>query len=1141
MKKPAFTFLALMFFTLTGLFLIATGFLPAEELKQINSSQQNQRDNYHSLSADFKNLESQLLNSANILNIPDSIERLNNTFEKKYLTALYKKRKGDFNDAFNQLFSILSTQPAHYKFYDELIFSAKASDNLEEIKKVAESKLPQSEYSDYLKALYYYHVNEYSKSIEILKDKNEFEPLYLLSYSYRGIGDYENALLSMNKTGDFISANNYQLSKVLISKGSLFLLSGKYDEADKLYKAGLESAKVTNNKKEEAKALINLAILDDQNGYVDEAKNKLEASIIIARAIEDKELEATALSELAVSFTYSGNVVKAKENYEKSFEIFKVLNHKERLSNLCANIAALYSQTGNYSASLDYYQKGIDYAGENVFSKVLNLRGFGDVYSNLSNYSKSLEYYEKAKELAKQVKDIATEASVNVSIGTLYYNINKPVKALQIFLEAKEKIDAGADPYFTEDVLFKIGLAYSAIDSMGKSNYFINKALSVSEELSDVYYKTIITSELGYNAYLQNDFTKAANHINAALKLAKENGFNQLAGVQNLYLGKIAFAKTNFAFAINYFTSAKDIAEQEMDYNNIFESEYFIAKSFIQQNKFDLAEKHYLKAIEVADKISESLVNNAEIQIAHFSGVNDCYSELAEIYLKQGKNEQAFSVIERSHSRNTFQNLSEVKLNSYGISKDRLKRYYDLKWMIESGLYEGNGLSDLEGEFQKINKELNSTDKILSRRAEDFSLARLQNSLDAKENLITLFFGNENLFSFNLSNQNFSVNKINLTKQQVVDLLKKVAPFYASEYQNSNMYFNQDLFSFNTKSANDFYLRALKPALNEVPRESKIIFSLPAELAFVPLEFLVTEFNEGDSPFYYENKKYLIDDYAISYSPSSLIYILQKELMITNNDKVLLVGDPQISDKDFALSYRGGLLEDDSFNSRNVVLFPLKYSKEEIQGLNSMLANGFTLLSEEATEKRFKENASQSSIIHLSTHSFLHKNQPLIIFSQNAEDKEDGYLESGEILQLKLNSNLVVLSSCRSGLGVIDEAEGIIGMQKAFFEAGAKSIVVSLWDVNDKYTSLFMQSFYKYISEGFDKSEALRKAKLFFKENYSSNPYYWAAFVLSGDVASVKVSSQSKNLYAFYLTGLILMIGIVFYFLKRVFKFKLLF
>ena len=132
---------------------------------------------------------------------------------------------------------------------------------------------------------------------------------------------------------------------------------------------------------------------------------------------------------------------------------------------------------------------------------------------------------------------------------------------------------------------------------------------------------------------MQNDFVKAESYINNALRLTKSSGFNQLAGVQNLYLGKIAFAKNNFAAAINYFSSAQNIAEQEMDFNNVFDAEYFIAKSLILQRKIAEAEERYLKAIKIADKISESLVNNAEIQIAHFSGVNHCYSELAEKFV----------------------------------------------------------------------------------------------------------------------------------------------------------------------------------------------------------------------------------------------------------------------------------------------------------------------------------------------------------------------------------------------------------------------------------------------------------------------------------------------------------------------------
>ena len=82
----------------------------------------------------------------------------------------------------------------------------------------------------------------------------------MLSYSYRGLGDYENALIIMNKAESLPQINSYYLSKIFISKGSLYLLSGKYAEAEKFYKKGLESAKQFGNRKEEAKAFINLGI-----------------------------------------------------------------------------------------------------------------------------------------------------------------------------------------------------------------------------------------------------------------------------------------------------------------------------------------------------------------------------------------------------------------------------------------------------------------------------------------------------------------------------------------------------------------------------------------------------------------------------------------------------------------------------------------------------------------------------------------------------------------------------------------------------------------------------------------------------------------------------------------------------------------
>ena len=106
-------------------------------------------------------------------------------------------------------------------------------------------------------------------------------------------------------------------------------------------------------------------------------------------------------------------------------------------------------------------------------------------------------------------------------------------------------------------------------------------------------------------------------------------------------------------------------------------------------------------------------------------------------------------------------------------------------------------------------------------------------------------------------------------------------------------------------------------------------------------------------------------------------------------------------------------------------------------------------------------------------------------------------------------------------------------MTKAFFYAGSKSTVVSLWEVNDKYTSKLMSMFYQKLSEGYDKSEALRQAKLEFIKDQSSNPYFWAAFVLSGNTSRVEFETPSIFKSYFTITLFVIFVAILIYILIR--------
>jgi CHAT domain-containing protein len=106
----------------------------------------------------------------------------------------------------------------------------------------------------------------------------------------------------------------------------------------------------------------------------------------------------------------------------------------------------------------------------------------------------------------------------------------------------------------------------------------------------------------------------------------------------------------------------------------------------------------------------------------------------------------------------------------------------------------------------------------------------------------------------------------------------------------------------------------------------------------------------------------------------------------------------------------------------------------------------------------------------------------------------------------------VVLSACQTGKGKLEKGEGVSGLSRAFLYAGAESVVVSLWNINDKSTALFMGYFYEYLARGESKSQALRLAKLKMQQSKYSHPYHWAAFILIGDFDSpVKMARQNQK------------------------------
>ncbi len=1076
--------------------------------------------------------------------IQSDINSLDSKFEREYLIALLNKRVGKFSEAFENLFLLLVDFPDQLNFYEDLSSLAKISGKLDKLSEWLTKNKTKADnfYYLYLDALV---ENQYGKTsaaiakFEALIEKGfkSREIYFELASAYRAVGNYDSSLKILNFSESYCDSADYYYPKILNLKGTIYFLSGEYEEAKKYYKYALEKSEKNENRVELIKATANLAIIKDQYGEIYEAREDFQQSIKLADEIENIELLAFLHSELGVSFTYTQNLIEARKNYEKSFSLYDQLKNKERLSYLSSNIGSLYLQIANYKSALDFYSRGLEFAGENKLAQILNLTGLGDVYSNESNYSKAIEYYNRAKEIADSIKDISSLIKIDQGIGALYYNINLPIDALEILKNLDSETLGNELPFESIKLYSKLGTILTSIDNLPEAEKYFQKGIDLAMQFGDIYSSISLRIELANNYILQENYYSASKLLTEVNPDLNTYELTQLMGLKELYWGKIYSAQSKKELSVQKFKNAFQLSGSVHDFNNQIEAAYLLGKYFEEINDFSNAEKWYLASIDLIENISSPLSPNQEIQIAHFAGLNSVYNSLTNLYLNQGKNEEAFMIIDKSRSRNTKYNLNKLKILSLLKDENQYNKLIDIEWMISSGLYDEVTSDSLTKVLANIKKELisnsNNLEDLINRK-EAFTLTELKENIDDNDFILTVYVDNNSITLFNLSQNKLNYKTIRINRDSLLSMINRISPIFRSNMQNEEIYVNEDLFSFNAQAAYKLYENLFKDFLADVPKGSNLIINFPQELMKLPIEILVTEWTEGESPYFYNDKNFLLEDYKISYTPSASIYKIQSVKTETNQTQNLLIGDPSISNLEYSLSVRSGLVDLNSKLSRNILLTPLEYSKDEIESIDDLVSNNKIFLSQDATESNFKQYAPSSNVIHVSSHSFLLKDQPLIIFSQQKNDQNDGYLELGEIVQLNLSSDLVVLSSCRSGLGKIDASEGILGMQKAFFDAGAKSIIVSLWDVNDKYTSYFMKDFYKHLASGISKSEALRKAKLDFIKNYSSNPYYWSAFVLSGNPSSINIQEASFFTF-FHFLGILLLIGLIYFIFKKYF------
>jgi len=271
-------------------------------------------------------------------------------------------------------------------------------------------------------------------------------------------------------------------------------------------------------------------------------------------------------------------------------------------------------------------------------------------------------------------------------------------------------------------------------------------------------------------------------------------------------------------------------------------------------------------------------------------------------------------------------------------------------------------------------------------------------------------------------------------------------------------------------------------------------------LSYLPFEVLLTENVTKKQPNY-RDLPYFIRNNVCSTLNSASIYFSYSQKKQPNYGQIIA----------FAPSY-SFFERSDTTNKNDYVLMPLDHVKHELESISTFF-NPEIFKGKKATKESFLSEAPKASVLHLAMHAVLNDEKPLqsqLVFSPN--DESSGNFSVSELFGMELSADLAVLSACNSGNGKLNKGEGIMSLSTGFQYAGVPSVVMTHWDVNDKYSADLMAGFYAYLAQGLDKNVALHRVKLDMIRQGSamySHPYYWAGFTLIGNEKAI-VSRKSR-------------------------------
>jgi len=853
------------------------------------------------------------------------------------------------------------------------------------------------------------------------------------------------SILAALTVGEFRFIPNSQFK--IINSQALAQTQAQQAEADRLLKQGIQQYDISQ---------------------FQAALQSWQQALIIYREIKDRQGEGWALGSLGIAYHSLGDYAKAIDYQQQSLAIAREIKDRDSEGWALGSLGIAYDSLGEYAKAIEYAQHSLAIAREikDRESEGTALGNLGNAYRNLGDYAKAIEYAQQQLAIAREIKDRYSEGVALGNLGNAYRNLGDYAQAIEyaqqwlaIAREIKGRQSEGG-------ALGNLGLAYFCLGDYAKVIEYAQQQLAIAREIKDRQSQGAALGNLGIAYFSLGDYAKAIEYVQQSLAIAREIKDRESEGKALGSLGSAYHSLGDYAKAIDYAQQWLAIAREIKDRQSEGTALNNLGFALSQSGNLPAAEKTLLDSIKVSESLRAGLGDANKVSI--FETQTNPYLTLQEVLIAQKKTNDALEIAERGRARAFVELLASrlapsasvsTTINPPNIQQIQQIAKEQNATLVEYSIIRNEALYiwviKPTGEITFRSVDLKSLDINLPSASEEtrVSAATGRRGLNEQDTaLAEMIRGTRDALGVWGDTAN-----------------KQTANSPASTPANSRIIYRKLQHSY------QLFIQPIADILPADPN-APIIFIPHQSLFLVP--FVALQDPTG---------QYLIEKHTVLTAPA--LQILQftrqsrqkvRQLSLQNN---LVVGNPTMP----------------KIGNPPRQLDPLPGSEREAITIAQLLKTQ-PITGSIATKASIVQQMLKARIIHLATHGLLNEVKRgdlpgAIALSPSGND--DGLLTSSEILDLKLNAELVVLSACNTGRGKLT-GDGVVGLSRALISAGVPTILVSLWPVPDDSTAELMAEFYRQLQLNPNKAQALRQAMLMTMKMHP-NPQDWGAFTLIGE------------------------------------------